>query len=279
MPYCQSRDVRLYYEVQGQAPELLLLGGLGGGAWSWFAQVPFFRTFYRTITLDNRGGGRSDLPPGPYRMADLAGDALALLDHLRVERTFVVGVSMGGMIAQELALLAPHRVAALVLACTHCGAPARTPPAPGVVEVLAANQGLSQAEIIDKDLPYHFSRAFLERQPEILAAFRAVQVSAPPQPYPAFLAQLAAIQAFSRCREVGKINLPTLVVTGTEDVIVPPANARLLASLLPRAELTELPGAGHAVHVERAEEFNALVHEFLQKNLVAKAGKGLLSSP
>jgi pimeloyl-ACP methyl ester carboxylesterase len=267
MPYCPNREVRLYYEVRGRGPSLLLISGLGGGAWSWFAQVPFFQDFYRTIAFDHRGAGRSDMPPGPYRMADFAADALGLLDHLRVERASVAGVSLGGMVAQELALLAPDRVAALILGCTHCGAPERIPPGPGVIEVLAANEGLSPAEIIDKDLPYHFSREFLERQPEILAAYRQTQISAPPQPYWAFQAQLAAIPGFSRCGDLRSLALPALVVTGSEDVIVPPANARLLASLLPRAELAILPGAGHAVHVERADEFNALVHEFLQRTL------------
>ena len=267
MPYCQSRDVRLYYEGKGKGPNLLFISGLGGGVWSWFAQVPFLQNFFHTITLDNRGAGRSEKPPGPYRMSDFAADALCLLDHLKIDRTFVIAASMGGMIAQELALLAPERLSALVLVCTHCGAPERTPPAPGVIEVLAANQDLSQAEIVDKDLPYHFSRTFLEGQTEILAAYRAAQLSAPPQPYPAFQAQLAAIQSFSRCRNLPEIPLPTLVVTGADDVIVPAANARLLASLLPRAILVEIPGAGHAVNVERADKFNDLVHEFLQRNL------------
>jgi pimeloyl-ACP methyl ester carboxylesterase len=200
-------------------------------------------------------------------MSDFAADALCLLDHLKIDQALVIGASMGGMIAQELALMAPARLTALVLACTHCGAPERIPPAPGVIEALAANQGLSQAEIMDKDLPYHFSREFLERQPEILAAYRQAQLIPPPQPYPAFLAQLAAIQSFSRCRDLRELTLPTLIVTGAEDVIVPPANARLLASLLPQAESVELAGAGHAVHVERANEFNALVHRFLQKHV------------
>ncbi len=267
MPYCQRGEVRLYYEIQGRGPDLLFISGLAGGTWSWFAQIPFFQEHYRIITLDNRGAGRSDLPPGPYRMADFAADALCLIDHLKVERAFVVGISMGGMIAQELALLAPDRLTALVLAVTHCGAPERLPPAPGVIEVIAANQGLSQAEIVEKDLPFHFSREFLERQPEILNAYRAAQLSPPPQPSPAFQAQLAAIQSFSRGRDLPGLEVPTLVLTGTADVIVPPANARLLASLLPRAELAELAGAGHAVQVECAEEFNAVVHKFLQRNL------------
>ncbi len=267
MPYCQCQDVRLYYEVHGSGPDLLFISGLGGGAWSWFAQVPFFQQYYRTITFDNRGAGRSDKPPGPYRMEQFAADALCLLDHLGVGRAFVVGVSMGGMITQQLALTAPERLRALVIVCTHCGPPERTPPAPGVLQALTQNQGLTQAQIVDKDLPFLFSARFLESQPEALEAYRQAQLSPPPQPDFAFQAQLAAIQAFSCCPRLPQVALPTLVVNGTGDVVVPPANARLLARLLPNAELAEIPEAGHAVTVECAAEFNALVHAFLQRHL------------
>jgi 3-oxoadipate enol-lactonase len=267
MPYCQGREVRLFYEVQGQGPDLLLISGLNGGVWSWFAQVPFFQRHYRAITFDNRGAGRSDKPPGPYRMADFAADALGLLDHLKIGRALVLGASMGGMIAQELALTAPARLQALALVCTHCGAPERIPPAPGVLEAIAQNQGLTQEEIIDKDLPYHFSSGFLKNQPEAVAAYRRAQLSAPPQPEFAFQAQLAAIATFSRCQDLPRLRLPALVVTGTEDVIVPPENARLLAGLLPDAEVAKMPGAGHAVNVEAADAFNTLVHRFFSEKL------------
>jgi len=269
MPYCQTQKVRLYYEVAGQGPELLFISGLNGGTWSWYAQVPFFSRHYRTVVFDNRGAGRSEVPPGPYRMEELAADALGLLDHLRVNQALVVGASMGGMIAQALALLAPERLRALVLVCTHCGGPERLPPAPGVLETLSRIEGLTQAEIIEKDLPFMFSADFMATQPEALEEYRRVQLSAPFQPEFAFRAQLAAIQSFSCCARLRQVNLPALVVTGTGDVIVPPANARLLTELLPRAQLAEFPGAGHAVNVECREEFNARVHQFLRSTLGA----------
>jgi len=242
---------------------------LNGGVWSWYAQVPFFRQHYRTITFDNRGAGRSDIPSGPYRMEQFAADALGLLDYLQVRQAIVVGASMGGMIAQALALAAPERVRALVLVCTHCGPPERMPPAPGVLQAIAHREGLSQAQIVEKDLPFMFSARFLAGQPEAVEAYRRAQLSAPFQPESAFQAQLAAILGFSCCRELAGLPLPALVMTGTEDVIVPPANARLLADLLPHAELAEIPGAGHAVNVECPEEFNAVVHSFLQKQVKA----------
>ena len=267
MPYCQTRDVSLYYETQGRGPDLLFISGLNGGTWSWYPQIPYFQEYYRIITLDNRGAGRSGMPPGPYRMEQFATDVLGLLDHLRVDRALVVGASMGGMIAQALALTAPARLAALVLVCTHCGPPERTPPAPGVLQAISQNQGLTQAEIVEKDLPFMFSAGFLAGHPEALEAYRRAQLSAPFQPEFAFQAQLAAIQGFSCCARLMEITHPVLLVTGSEDVIVPPANARLLLDLLPDAELAEFPGAGHAVNVECQEEFNSLVHHFLQQHV------------
>lgn len=264
MPYCQCPAVRLYYEVHGRGPDLLFISGLNGGAWSWYAQVPFFQKHYRVVTFDNRGAGRSDLPPGPYRMEDFAADALGLLDHLQVRQALVVGASLGGMIAQTLALMAPERVRALVLVGTHCGAPVRIPPAPGVLQGISQNRGLSQAQVVEKDLPFMFSAGFLAGQPDAVEAYRQAQLSAPFQPEFAFQAQLAAIQGFSSCDRISDLTLPVLIITGTNDVIVPPANARLLANLLPQAKLAEFPGAGHAVNVECSDAFNTLVHHFLQ---------------
>ncbi len=267
MPFCRSHDLDIYYEVHGNGPPLLLVSGLGGGTWSWYAQVPFFQDFYRTITFDNRGVGRSGAPAGPYRMEQLARDALGLLDHLDLGAALVMGVSMGGMIAQEMAFLAPGRLKALVLGCTHCGRPQRVPPAPEVIEVIAANQGLSPAEIVDKDLPYLFSAGFLEEHPEEVAAYRRSQLSAPPQPLEAFRAQLEAIYAFQACEGLDRLAAPVLVVTGTADVVVLPENSGLLAGLLPRAELVELPGAGHLITVECRDRLNRLVHEFFQRQV------------
>ena len=96
MPTCTCETIDLYYEVHGEGTPLLLISGLGGGSWSWYGQVPYFSQYYRTIVFDNRGAGRSSMPPGPYTMDQLARDALCLLDRLEVEKAFVLGLSMGG---------------------------------------------------------------------------------------------------------------------------------------------------------------------------------------
>jgi 3-oxoadipate enol-lactonase len=265
MPYCQCGQISMHYEIQGEGPPLLLVAGLGGGTWSWYGQAPYFSARYRTITFDNRGAGRSDMPHGPYRMEQLAEDARCLLDHLGIERTFVLGLSMGGMIAQELALLAPHRIQALFLGCTHGGGPSRVPSAPAVIETLLSNAGLSREEVIEKNLPIFLSEGCRKKQPELVTAYCAAQLAAPEQPEYAFQAQLAAISTFDAGDRLRLIKVPTMIAAGSEDVLIPPENAQVLARKLPGAEVVVIPGAGHALHAECPDRLNALVDDFFTR--------------
>lgn len=267
MSYCQCNEITLYYENHGEGWPLLLISGLGGGSWSYYGQVPFFSSHYRTVTYDNRGAGRSGKPLGPYTIQQMAEDALCLLDHLEIDKAFVLGLSMGGMIAQELALLAPKRVRGLFLGCTHCGGPKRVPPSPQSLEILLNNTGLSQEEIIRKNLPIFFSGRCLKEQPQVVDAYIAAQLSAPEQPDYAFRAQLAAIASFDCSDRLRNIKVPVMIVAGEEDVLVPPENARLMAKRLPQAEVVLLPGVGHALHAECCDKINDLAHSFFKKVL------------
>lgn len=266
MPFCRCEAVTLYYEVHGEGPPLLLVAGLGGGSWSWYGQVPFFKKRYRTIVFDNRGAGRSSIPAGPYRMAQLAGDARCLLDHLEIDTTYVLGLSMGGMIVQELALVIPRRLQAMFLGCTHAGGASMKPPTRVVMDILINNAGLTQQQVLDKNAPIFFSETCRERQPDVIAAYNRAQLSAPPQPAEAFHAQLAAIRTFDVSARIGQLEIPTMVVTGSEDVLIPPANASTLAELLPRAEAVVIPGAGHALHAECRDRLNHLADGFFQRH-------------
>lgn len=264
MAYCLCGRVRIYWEVNGTGPDLLLVSGLGGGTWSWYGQVPFFQRFYRTIAYDNRGAGRSDAPQGPYSIRQFAEDSLCLLDSLNVEEVLVMGLSMGGMIAQEMALMAPRRVKALVLGCTHFGGELRVPPDPQAIQTLMNNDGLTCEQIVDKNLPLFFSAEFMKSRPEALDAYRQVQLSAPEQPVHAFQAQLKAIRSHDCSERISGIQAPTLLVTGSRDILVPRENTYLMAEKLPHAEVVVIPGAGHALHVESRDEVNEIVHHFFQ---------------
>jgi 3-oxoadipate enol-lactonase len=267
MPFCKCGEISLYYEVHGEGPPLLLVAGLGGGTWSWYGQVPYFKNLYRTIIFDNRGAGRSSIPQGPYQMRHFAEDARCILDHLSVERVLVLGLSMGGMIAQELALLGQDRILALFLGCTHSGGLLRVPPAPDTIRLLMDNAGLSQKEIIQKNLPIFFSEACRKQKPEVIEAYCQAQLSYPVQPEYAFHAQLAAISAFDSSERIGQINVPAMIATGSEDILVPPENTQILAKMLPHAEMVIIPGAGHALHAECRETLNSLADGFFSRHL------------
>lgn len=269
MPFCFCNEISLYYEIHGEGPWLLLVAGLSGGSWSWYGQVPFFQQRYRTLVFDNRGAGRSSMPDGPYRMAQLADDARCLLDHLGVEQTFVLGLSMGGMIVQELALMIPRRIQAMFLGCTHAGGAAMTPPTRRVMDILVSSAGLTQRQILENKMPIFFSEACREQRPEVIAAYLEAQVSAPPQPAAAFQAQLAAIRTFDVSDRLGQLDLPAMLVTGSEDVLIPPANTRSLAGILPHAEMVVIPGAGHALHAECRDHLNHLADDFFHRHLMS----------
>ncbi|MEJ5300442.1 MAG: alpha/beta fold hydrolase [Thermodesulforhabdaceae bacterium] len=265
MPFCDDGERRIYYEVSGSGSPLLFISGLSGGSWSWYQQRPFFEAFYTVIVFDNRGAGKSWMPPGPYTMDQMAEDALALLDHLEINKTHVAGISMGGMIAQQLAATHPDRVSALVLGCTHCGKSRRIAPAREVLDRLSSQEGLSPEEIVEKNIPLLFGEKCRKEHPEIVDEYKRKTLSAPIQPFEAFQAQLIAINRFNVCDILYRITCPTLIITGKDDILVPPQNSKVLAELIPNSQLVELDGIGHAIHLEATETFNELVLEFLRQ--------------
>ena len=131
MPFMNIGDIDLHYEIHGEGFPLLFISGLSGSTWTWEGQIPFFEQHYRCIVFDNRGAGLSGKPAGPYTIAKMAEDALRLLDRLLIEKALVFSLSMGGMIALELARIASGRLGAMLLGCTHAGGKTRIPPSPG----------------------------------------------------------------------------------------------------------------------------------------------------
>ncbi len=266
MPFCNIGDIDLYYETHGDGFPLLFISGLSATTRTWEGQIPFFEKHYKCIVFDNRGAGLSGKPPGPYTIAAMAKDALRLLDFLRVEKTFVFSLSMGGMIALELAGMASTRLGALLLGCTHAGGKQHISPSPEVVSLLVNNVGLSREQILKKDTALFFSEKFRAQNAKAIEEHYRVQLLAPVQPAHAFQAQLMAIYQFDCTDTLRKIRNPVLIVTGTQDVLIPAANSDYLAARLPNAELIQIPGAGHALHVECRDFLNLAAHRFYRKN-------------
>ncbi len=264
-------DIEMYYEVHGptclpanQADPLLLIMGLGANATSWEMQLPAFSREYRVVAFDNRGSGRTDKPRSPYTIPQMADDAAALLDYLGIASAHVFGMSMGGMIAQEMALRYPRRVRALVLGGTMAGGPNAVMAGPQLIQQWASTALLPLEQAIANGLRFLYSEEFIERNRERLVA-RALQLAHLQPPLDALQRQVMAVIQFNTFQRLADIKAPTLVISGTADQIVPPENSRILAERIPGAQLVELEGAGHGFLAEKAEETNSTVLAFLRR--------------
>jgi pimeloyl-ACP methyl ester carboxylesterase len=259
-------DVSIGYDVHGDAGDwVLLVMGLGYGRWGWHRQVEGLSPRFRVITFDNRGIGESDVPPGPYTVPMLARDAVGLLDALEVQRAHVVGASLGGFVAQELALSFPERVGRLVLACTAFGGPTSLPMPEVSVRLMTEAPSLPEEVRLRRFIENAFSESYAREHPEVVDEIMRLRLETAQSPE-AWQAQAAAGAAFDAADRVGAITAETLVLTGTEDRVVDPGNARLLADAIPGAALAELPG-GHLFTIEQAPLFNRIVSEFLVHGL------------
>jgi len=258
------KDLRIHWESYGKKEPLLLISGVSGGTWSWEESIETWSPHFRVIVFDNMGAGHSSKPNRPYSVEEMADHAAAVLDAAGVRRAGVVGLSMGGMIAQELALGHPDRVNRLVLGCTHCGGSQRIPPHPNVVQRFADNKGLSPSEIIDKNLTLLVTSQFLSGESDVLKRYKERQLKAPFQPDYALKRQLGAIAGFDACGRIRNIQVPTLILTAECDILVPPENGRLLSSLIPDAVEKSFAATGHLIYLECAQDFNETVMEFFK---------------
>jgi pimeloyl-ACP methyl ester carboxylesterase len=265
LPKTTIGDLRIHWESYGKKEPLLLISGVSGGTWSWEESIEAWFPHFRVIVFDNIGAGRSSKPNRPYTIEEMADHAAAVLDAAGVRHAGVVGLSMGGMIAQELALRHPDRVHhGLVLGCTHCGGRKRIPPHPNVIQRFADNKGLSPEEIIDKNLMLLVTPQFLRGGSDALKRYKERQLKAPLQPDYALKRQLDAIGGFNACERIGNIQIPTLILTAERDLLVPPENSRLLSTQIPDAAEKFFANAGHLIYLECAQDFHETVINFFR---------------
>jgi 3-oxoadipate enol-lactonase len=237
--------VSLHYESTGAGAAVLLVMGLGMNATGWWRTVPVLcAAGLRVLTFDNRGVGRSDRPAGPYTTAVMADDAAAVLDAAAVQCAHVYGISLGGMIAQEIALRHPDRVARLVLGATTPGGDGALPADGETLAFFHRRREMRAEEAVWASVPYNYSTRTRSEHGDRIAQDIHQRLRYPVEPDP-YAAQLAAALGHDAYDRLHQIRAPALVVHGQEDVMVPPANGRLLAKLIPDARLLELPGAAH----------------------------------
>jgi pimeloyl-ACP methyl ester carboxylesterase len=263
MPKANVQGINLYYEVHGSGYPLILIRGLGSNADHWYCQVPAFSSHYSVVVFDNRGIGRSDIPDAPFTISKMAEDTVLLMDVLGIAKAHILGISMGGMIAQEIALKYGRRVNGLILACTHCGGVHAVQPAPDIIKDLSESLFAGTQEAAQKAIRCLFSDRTIQQTPDVVQRYGEVSKRFPPAAQ-VLIHQLKAIQGHDTWGDLIRIQNPTLVLVGKEDVLIPPENSKILAERIPNARLRVIEGGGHQFLIEQPDAFNNAVLEFLK---------------
>jgi pimeloyl-ACP methyl ester carboxylesterase len=262
VPHIKAGDLQVYYEIHGAGPQTLtLIRGLGADLFSWFPQVPEFSKHFRTLVFDNRGAGRTDKPDTPYSIRLMASDVKNLLDALHIERTALLGISMGGMIAQEFAIHYPEKLSCLILGCTSFGGADAVPLPQDMFQAILAGP-VADPELRARQERALYSDATVLGNRDVIARQSEARCKFPMPPF-ALARQADALFNHDAAARVGQIRVPTLVVTGKEDRLIPPGNSPLIAARISGAVLQELPG-GHLFTSEYPELFNQTVIEFVK---------------
>ncbi|HEY2702374.1 MAG TPA: alpha/beta fold hydrolase [Candidatus Dormibacteraeota bacterium] len=249
--------------VSGGGPPLLMIPGLGASRRVYAPLLPLLAARLRVVVFDPRGTGGSGVTPGPYTMAQLAGDAAAVLDAAGLETAAVWGASMGGMVAQHLALLHPARVDRLLLACTSCGGPHAVAPTAGATAALLGRGARTPAGAYRLACTVLYAEGWQAAHPDVIDA-EVAERGRHPVRGGVFAAQQAAVRGHDTFDSLSRITAPTLVLHGTDDAVVPVENGRILAARIPGARLVLLPGRGHLFFHESPEQSAAAVLGFLE---------------
>ena len=267
MPKININDCSIYYEIHGQGEPLVLIMGLRRNAEWWYRQLPALTQHFQLIVFDNRGAGRSDKPEMEYSIRLFADDTAELMNFLGLSRAHVLGFSMGGYIAQELALNYSEKVRSLILSSTGCGGDRAIMMSPDRLEKFQANTGLKPEEILRKDMDIYFSDEFVARNPAVIKEFIEISLRHY-QPADAFFRQFDACLRHDTADRLHRIAVPTLIMTGDDDPLVPPENSHVLKELIPQAELFVFPGGRHCVMLEQADQYNKKVIDFLRLQVI-----------
>jgi 3-oxoadipate enol-lactonase len=261
MPIFENDGQPLYYEVHGEGEPLLCVMGLAADHLAWTLQVPAWSQHYKTIVFDNRDVGQSFRADGPYEVSDMAQDTLRLADALGLDRFHLLGMSLGGAIAQEVALAAPDRLRSLTVVVTYSSAGRWGRDFARLWGRASAQR--TDEEHIDWLILQTTSQEFYENEQGVEFLRNMMLANPHPQPRDAFLRQLDAGSRHDTRDRLGELSLPVHVIGAERDLLVPAFKSEEVAALIPSAQLSIVPRAPHGVNVERAEEFNALVLEFL----------------
>ena len=265
MPVLERPDgARIWWDVEGpdEAPAVLLIMGLGYPAAMWFRLMPALTEHYRVVWIDNRGAGHTgDVPGAPYTVETMTADCLAVLDAAGVTTAHVVGISMGGLMAQEMALTAPERVRSLCLMATHPGI-AHAVMNPEAMAILAKRGELTPEEAAEASIPFNYVPATPRERIEEDWAVR-LPLAATTTGY---VAQATGTAQWDGHDRLDRIAAPTLVLHGELDALVPPDNGRILADRIPGAELVTIPQANHLLGTDQPELVSEALVGWLERH-------------
>jgi 3-oxoadipate enol-lactonase len=254
----KANDIDIHYEISGSGPVVMFAHSLGSDLSIWAAQKSALAGRHAVLTYDLRGHGQTATTAGAYDFDLLAADTLALLDALKIDKASFVGISLGGMIGQALALAAPQRLEKLVLADTT----SRYPPEAQALwpERIRQIEAGGLEPLVGPTLERWFTAPYRAAHPELVAHIGTLIRNTPVAGYIGCCHAIAALDFTERLKA---LNLPTLVLVGDQDVGTPPAMARELAAAIPDAQLEIIPGAAHLSNIEQADAFNRQLLAFL----------------
>ena len=264
--HAHNGELRIAYELRGTLHRrrrwLTLIQGLGFDSSGWGPVLGNLGEHFRLVLMDNRGSGRSDMPLRSIKIADMAQDVVSVLDHSGIRRSHVLGASLGGMVAQELAVLHPERISRLVLACTTPGWPFAFPMPASSALLTTALRRLPPETALRRLLENALSPETLMHHPDLVERLVTYHQSRS-MDRRAWSAQALAGASYAGRLTQSRIRAPTLVVHGGVDKVVDPRNGKLLADRIPGAQLVVFPGLGHLLFWEDPENFTGVVTAFL----------------
>jgi 3-oxoadipate enol-lactonase len=260
MPTARIGDIDIHYRVEGSGPWVTLSHALTTNLSMWDGLATALKERYTVLRYDTRGHGATSAPAGAYSFGQLAGDALGLLDVLGVERTDFIGLSMGGMIAQHVALAAPQRIGKLVIASSS----SRMAPEMSTVWQQRIDQAQAQgvASLAPATLERWFTEPYRASHPEVMQYIAGLIAATPTAGYVGCAEAIRTLNTTARLKE---LNAPTLVLVGADDPGTPPALSKIIARAIPGARLEIIPSASHLCNIEQEAAFNRLIGEFIAR--------------
>jgi pimeloyl-ACP methyl ester carboxylesterase len=258
MPFAVVNGIKMNYKVEGKGKPLVMIMGFGSPRSAWSSQVSFFKNKFRVITFDNRGAGKSDKPAGPYTTRMMAADVVKLMDYLDIKIADIVGASMGGMIAQELAINYPEKVSRLVLACTYACQDNISGDAPEQAELIGLSPRKMQAAMAKLACNKPINKFIIGNIAMVMSLFMGNAANI------GIEAQAAACAGHNTVDRLSLVKSPTLVIVGTKDRIIKPVSSEVIAQNIPGSILVKIEGGSHMFFMENKKEFNQRVFDFLK---------------